>query len=308
MMQTPLGSMTVNDSHCHFFSHFFLKTVAAQRFKEGDAVKSALDILGWEPPPQDPAELALRWTKELDTHGISRAGLIASIPGDEDSVAAAVARCPSRFVGLFMLDPTRADAVDRVRRGLTELNLHGICLFPAMHGYSLLDERLRGVLEVVNAKPGRTVFVHCGVLTVGFRTKLGLPSPFDLRLGNPLDLTSLAATYRTTNFIVPHLGSGLLREALMLADACPNVYLDTSSSNSWVRYLGITLHDALRQAVSVAGARRLVFGTDSSFFPRGWQHQIFEDQFSLLVSLGLDRESIAAIMGGNFDLLFPRTA
>jgi nicotinate-nucleotide--dimethylbenzimidazole phosphoribosyltransferase len=32
----------------------------------------------------------------------------------------------------------------------------------------------------------RAVFVHCGLLSVGVRKKLGLPSPFDLRLGDPL--------------------------------------------------------------------------------------------------------------------------
>ena len=36
------------------------------------------------------------------------------------------------------------------------------------------------------------MFVHCGVLSVGVRKKLGLSSPFDIRFGNPLDLHAIA--------------------------------------------------------------------------------------------------------------------
>ena len=58
----------------------------------------------------------------------------------------------------------------------------------------------------------------------------------------------------------------------MLCDLCPNVYLDTSSSNSWMRYeeAHLDLRTVFRRALDVAGPQRLLFGTDSSFFPRGW--------------------------------------
>ena len=71
---------------------------------------------------------------------------------------------------------------------------------------------------------------------------------------------------------MPHFGAGYFREALMLADLCSNVYLDTSSTNSWMRYQAahLTLRTVFRHALDVAGPERLLFGTDSSFFPRGW--------------------------------------
>ena len=48
------------------------------------------------------------------------------------------------------------------------------------------------MFDVAAATPGTAVFVHCGVLSVGVRKKLGLPSPFDIRFGNPLDLHAVA--------------------------------------------------------------------------------------------------------------------
>ena len=61
-----------------------------------------------------------------------------------------------------------------------------------MHRYRLDDEAVAKVFEAAAAH-GAAVFVHCGVLTVGVRKKLGLPSPFDLRLGDPLAVAAVAA-------------------------------------------------------------------------------------------------------------------
>ena len=139
--------------------------------------------LGWA-DPGSPETLAATWTAELDRNCVSRAALIASIPGDEDSVAEAVRLYPHRFVGFFMFNPLAPDASERLDRALSSLNMRCVCLFPAMHKYRLDDQRVEKVFEAAE-KHQAAVFVHCGVLTVGVRKKLGLPSPFDLRLGDP---------------------------------------------------------------------------------------------------------------------------
>jgi predicted TIM-barrel fold metal-dependent hydrolase len=92
----------------------------------------------------------------------------------------------------------------------------------------------------------------------------------------------------------------------MLADMCPNVYLDTSSSNGWIRYIpGLTLESVFRTALSVVGPSRLLFGTDSSFFPRGWQKGIYDEQRRVVEGLRMSADDLALIFGGNFDRLFP---
>jgi uncharacterized protein len=297
--------LRVNDSHCHFFSHAFLKTIAAQKFKEGDPVENASRQLGWETPPEDPSQLASQWVAELDRHSVQRAAIIASVPGDEESVGIAVRKFPNRFVGFFMLDPTQSDAAQRTRRALIELRMRAVCLFPAMQRFSMKSDNVKTVLSVLQEIPHSAAFVHCGALTIGIRKKLGLPSPFDLSLGNPLDISAIAASHPGVNFIIPHFGAGLLREALLVADVCPNIYMDTSSTNSWVRHLGIDLKQVFRRTLDVIGSQRLLFGSDSSFFPRGWNSKIFEEQLSVLREMKVPEPDIAAIMGGNFDRIFP---
>ena len=266
---------------------------------------SICDELGWE-TPGSAYTLADRWVRELDAHSVARAALISSVPSDETSVAAAVAKHPERFVGFFMLDPSTGDPAARARRALGELGLRGLCLFPAMHHVPLHHDRIQQIVAVAAAHPGTAVFVHCGVLAVGVRKKLGLPSRFDLSLGDPLGVTKLAMAFPQVPFIIPHFGAGLFREALMAADTCSNIYLDTSSSNAWINYTpGLTLETVFQTALAVLGASRLLFGTDSSFFPRGWQKPVFETQQATVASLGMSDADQALLFGGNFDRLFP---
>jgi hypothetical protein len=61
----------------------------------------------------------------------------------------------------------------------------------------------------------------------------------------------------------------------------------------------------LRSVLSVTGASRVLFGTDSSFFPRGWQKPVFEAQKTAFATLGMSQTDEALVFGGNFDRLFP---
>jgi predicted TIM-barrel fold metal-dependent hydrolase len=299
-MLTPWGDFAVTDAHVHFFSRSFFSALGAQAGKTAEQVAGSA---GWVLPPEDPAELARSWAAELGAQGVARAALISSVPGDEASVESAVAECPDRFFGFFMVNPLEESAVERAQIAL-RCGLHAVCLFPGMHRYAVSDPRAEAVIRVAAAFPGRAVFVHCGVLTVGVRRKLGLPSAFDMRFSNPLELHLTALHYPGLKFILPHFGAGYLREALMLADLCPNVYLDTSSSNSWMRYEGLDLKTVFRRALDVMGATRLLFGTDSSYFPRGWNHEIFEAQTRAMLDLGISTADARLILEENLPRLF----
>jgi len=300
--------MILNDAHCHFFSTNFFAALGRSLpdVTVGDVADAAIARLKWE-APGPPERLADRWVGELDRHGVSRSALIASVPGDAESVAAALARHPRRFVGFFMVDPTQPGAEVKAAEAIDRHGLRVICLFPAMHRYALSDERVRRLFDVAAARRGTAIFVHCGVLSVGVRTKLGLSSPFDIRFGNPLDVHPVALNYPAVPVIIPHFGAGFFREALMVADLCPNVLLDTSSSNAWMKYESarLTLADIFTRALDVVGPDRLLFGTDSSFFPRGWVKDVFERQRAAVDEAGVDRDVKDRIFGGNFDRLFP---
>ena len=302
-MQSPWGDIEIQDAHAHLFSRSFFAALARQ--KGAEDIAEMVAALGWEVPPANNADLAARWVRELDRHGVARTALIASIPGDEASAAEAVRAFPERFYGYFMLNPLAKGALERAERAFKDFGLQGLCLFPAMQRFSVQDERVAPLFELAAQAPKRVVFVHMGALTVGVRAKLGLPSRFDMRFSNPIDLHRVALDHPGANFVIPHFGAGYFREALMLADLAPNVYFDTSSSNSWTRYLTPrpSLVQVFERALEVVGPERLLFGSDSSFFPRGWNRAVFLAQCKALESLGLAAPQAQAIFGGNLNRL-----
>jgi len=298
MAETPWGELPVADSHMHFFSRRFYETLAAQ--KKLSRAEDVGALLEWDIPAQDSVQLATRWREQLDENGVSKAVLIASIPEDEESVEAAVASFPDRFFGYFMLDPLRPSAFERLKGVFARGALRGLCLFPAIHGYSIADPRFLPIFEL--AADNRTiVFVHCGAISLGVRKKLGLASPFDMRYSNPLDLHPVALHFPQIRFVIPHFGAGFFRETLMLCDLAPNVYLDTSSSNRWIGYepSNLDLRDVFRRAIDLIGSKRLLFGSDSSYFPRGWNASVLQQQTKALYELGLDADEVRPILHDN---------
>jgi predicted TIM-barrel fold metal-dependent hydrolase len=205
---------------------------------------------------------------------------------------------------MFMVNPLATGATERVRRAFSEHRLSCACLFPAMHHYSLDDKSVNDIFELA-AYYDCATFVHCGALSIGVRKKIGLRSTFDIQRGNPLALIPVASRFPTVPIIVPHFGAGFFRELLMASDLCPNIYTDTSSSNSWIKLTPtLSLVDVFRSTLDVLGPERILFGTDSSFFPRGWQQPLFDIQQKVFDALGLIPSHRDAILSDNFNRIF----
>jgi hypothetical protein len=298
-----IGDLEIFDAHVHFFSPPFFRGLNEQLEASGDGAEAGAR-LGWDTPESAEA-LADRWVEEMDRNGVARAMLIASTLGDATSVGTAVTRHPDRFRAVYMLNPMLAGADMRLSSSISEHQVSGFFLFPAMHHYSVQDHHVRSLLGIVSSYPNTVVYLHCGALSMGFRRKLGLPSPFDLRFSNPIDLQGVALDYPQVPFVIPHFGAGFFREALMVADMCPNVYLDTSSSNGWMRWQTgeLDLKTVFTRALDVVGPKRLLFGSDSSWFPRGWVRRIFEEQKRTLEKIGASEETMSGIFGGNLRTL-----
>jgi uncharacterized protein len=303
MISTPWGNIRIMDAHTHFFSHQFFQTFArlARETLPTEAPLTAVaQRLGVEIPPEDATHLGQRWVGEMDKYGIERLVMFTSVPGDHDAVAVAAQAFPERITGYIMLDPTQPNAVDILRQGVQRQGLKGVTLFPAMHHFHAYDERLYSLYQAA-AELGIPIFMHFGVLKVSIRDKLGLPNVFDLRYADPIDLHQAAIDFPSANFIIPHFGCGYFREVLMLGAQAPNVYVDTSSSNTWLTYMPshLDLKTVFDKTLQVFGPHRILFGTDSNVFPRGWRQDIFQQQMEILRELNTTRESVELIRGGN---------
>ncbi len=289
------------DGHVHIFSSRFYQFWAEQA---KITLQRTAELTGAEiPQTDDSLPLCERWIAEFDKYGVDRAVLISSVLGDGGMLGKLVAKHPDRVSGFFFLNPTLQDAMVRVRRGLDEAKLRGACLFPAMHHYYPDDERLHPIFSLLD-RAGAVAFVHMGMLKIPIQEKLGLPPTVDLKYSNPVQLHSVCNQFPTMKFIIPHFGAGYFHETLMLGSQARNVYVDTASSNSWIGLVpGLTLETVFERALHVFGPDRIVFGTDSSSFPRGWRNDNYLRQRAALDKIGASKSDQDKIFGGNMAVI-----
>ncbi len=300
MIQTTFGEVRVFDAHTHFLTQSFLANLGQQAGMSTDAAAVARR-LEWDVPPADGAEVGRRWVAELEKHGVDRAVGIHTLPGDLEQANAGIAAASGRLTGYVMINPLAQGALAMLEKAVT-LGFRGLALFPGLFRFSMTSDAVYALLQVANLRR-MNVMVHCGVLKVAFRNKLGLPAAYEGTLANPLNLLRPCTEFPQARFVVPHLGSGMFRELLMLADQAANVYADTSGIGGWAKYLdgGPSKAQVLRQAVNVMGAGRLLFGTDSTFFPRGWRREVFDEHLEVFREAGLNDEEVRKILGGNLE-------
>jgi predicted TIM-barrel fold metal-dependent hydrolase len=294
------------DAHTHFFSREFFRLLAvesaAARGLAGpeEPLQELARKTGIEIPEADPRVHAGRWVQELDRHGVERAVTIASHPGEEDAVREGARAAGGRLVPVLLVDPRTEAGVARGIRALTEGGYRGVLLFPAIHRVAPADPGLDPLFAAAGSR-NALVIVHCGILEIKVRDLLGIRPAYDLGLATPLAVSAAAERHPRTRFLIPHFGAGFFRETLLAGAQTKNLYVDTSSSNSWRRAQpeSPSLEQVFRKTIEVFGPRRILFGTDSSTFPRGWRAPIREEQEAALAALGAAEGDRERILGGN---------
>jgi uncharacterized protein len=270
----------------------------AERYRV--AWRLAWDFPNPEPEPEGGEQtleaIADRWLAELDRYGIDRIGFATG--GGNDTLAQAVARHPDRFIGFAHHNPFAPGAADEMRRAVTELKLRGLkILAPALE--RRIDAReLYPLWEVVESL-GVPVLIHFGMLGAGGGISWN-------ERDNPGALEQVARDFPTIQFVVPHFGIQYVKELLFLCWACENVNVDTSGSNQWVRWMpyALTLDDLIGKFYETVGPDRILFGSDSSWFPRGFSIRYLQDQIRACRFMNLPDEALRKIFGGNAVRLF----
>jgi len=291
------------DFHSHLFSRTLFDALSAAsplRGSRSERTERVTRSLGVALPSADDEEHMARWLDEMERHGVSHLVSFASTPEETSVVEHLAPRARGRITFFAFADPRRSDARSELVRLFEQGSVGGALFFPALHRYRLDGDEVGSLFEVLDAHAAPAV-VHCGLLRIPLREHFGLPHGVDLTLANPLHLVGIAERYPSVSFVIPHFGAGFLRETLMAGAQCPNIFVDTSSSQAWLRTdpAHLTLVDVLERTLASFGARRILFGTDSSVFPRGWRRDLYLAQREALGALGVAEEDRARIMGMN---------
>lgn len=281
-----IGLFKIFDAHVHFYSHAYFRFLVRQKPNRLDyntelknlATKGRIEI-----PGEDPVILAKRWIEIIDKWKIERMLLFSSIAGDEDSVVKAVQAFPTRFAGIFSIDPNSNLLMQNAEKRLKQDKLRGVLLTPSLYHISVGDAWLDPLFQLCQETKA-IVFTQFGKITIKPREYAGMQTHTNDDYANPKDLIPVAKKYAGIKFVIPHFGGGRFEEALEVGKECQNVYMDTAGSNSWMadHPAKPDLRTIFQKALAVYGPGRILFGSASGMFPRGYRYDIVDNQTKLV--------------------------
>jgi uncharacterized protein len=296
------------DSHVHFdvkgyditnIRKDYLDEYGAEKFKKlqeknryiHERWKKAWNFPDPEPIGEDVKVTAEKWLKEMDDNNIEK--MIFVTGGCNEVLSDVIKLHPDRFVGYAHHNPFEKDSSQKLEDAIANKGLKGYkILAPGLHG-KIDDEVLNPVWDVAE-KYKLPVLIHFGILGAAG----GIADDYNI---SPMRIHNIARAYPDISFIIPHFGCGQPGDLLQLAWVCSNVYVDTSGSNQWTRWMPypLTVRDLFKKYYETIGPERIIFGTDSSWFPRGFVKRYFEDQMRDCIELGMSQEDIENIFRNN---------
>jgi predicted TIM-barrel fold metal-dependent hydrolase len=293
--------MHVFDAHTHFFSRTFYE-YQARKAPAGDvpALLEKMTRAGIDIPGENVEAHRDRIISELDDNGIDRAVTFASVTDELEVVGQAARSSNGRLIPYGSVNPTLPETLSRYESLHTHYDYKGLILFPQAHDYAVGGEEAAAAFDLAG-RLGVVAFVHCGLLSVPVRAIVGLEPDFPLERGHPVDLIPVARARPDQVFVVPHFGSGFFDEFLQLGRECPNVYADTAGSNSWGMFQAppLYLEDLFKETVAVFGIERVLYGSDTAGFPRGYRKDVRDAQIRAMHDAGIGPGDQELILGGN---------
>jgi predicted TIM-barrel fold metal-dependent hydrolase len=193
----------------------------------------------------------------------------------------------NRFIAFSSVDPRRGkDGLALFERAVTDWGFKGLKVYSPC-GFSPSDKRMFPFYEICSQK-GLPVLTHVGPSS----------SALSFKRSNPMGVDDAALNFPGVNFILGHAGVTLYREAGLLAQYRPNLYLDLSG------FQGELNHDEFQKILKWHIARnlgkRLLFGTDWPIH-RLWGSQVkWVDEIKSYESKGvISSDQLQDILAGN---------
>lgn len=230
-------------------------------------------------------------------------------------VAEIVAEDPQRLIGFAWIDPCLSDAEHEVERAIVDYGLRGIKMIP--YQWYPYEERLFPVYRKIQDM-GVPIIFHSGIsFTGGDCSRFCRPTFYEVLLHFPEIKFALAhvgwpwtdeciataarfqAALEEAKLFAPKLAEEQeQRSAAHREDSKPQMYIDITPGTPLVYRT-----EVLRRAITVLGADRLVYGSDTFTYPPEMTEQskkvLVNDRRRFDEELGLSKVAQDKILGEN---------
>jgi predicted TIM-barrel fold metal-dependent hydrolase len=276
----------------------FIRQFGETRWQQKQALQD--DLPSWLedynfPVPEDSSTdcevAAARWRAECEAYQLER--VVFQTGGGNVPLAGVVTKNSDLFSGFAHHAPDVDDAAHMLEIAIDELGLSGYKIFAPLAEKPLADPAYADLFEVCHQKR-LPVLVHFGILG-------GAGGVASSANQSPISLAEVAQRYPHAQFIVPHFGCGFTNDLLTLCWACPNIHVDTSGNNLWTKWTmeNYTLEQLFARFYATIGPGRIIFGTDSEWFPRGFVWRYLSDQYRAVKALNWPDADIKAVFRDN---------
>jgi predicted TIM-barrel fold metal-dependent hydrolase len=158
---------------------------------------------------------------------------------------------PGRFFAVVGVDPRRPDALDVVRRGVVDLGLKAVKLYPPC-GYFADDPVCHPVYELC---------LELGVPVVLHTAFIGYPHRG--YYADPARVSGVQHLYPELRIVLAHSGFEFwIEEAIAVAAAHPHTYLELSNWNELIAKDRARLDQVLQLMIREVGAHKMLFASD----------------------------------------------
>lgn len=211
---------------------------------------------------------------ELENSSISKA-IILPINGtvSNEYVAEVCNKYPKKLMGFATVDPLQGEhSVIELEKAVNDLGLRGLKLHPRLQNFPPNDSRIIPIIE------------KAGELDIPIVFDTFPQGPGLIENVLPLNYDRLAKEAPNTKIILAHSGGSRVLDALMVAKANENIYLDISYSMHY--YQGSSVIKDFIFAIKKLGADRVIYGSD---YPELGIRDSFEVVEEMLIDLS-DKE------------------
>jgi len=224
---------------------------------------------------------------QMDEAGIAQSILYAVeapiVYASNEYVHELCERYPDRLLGFASVDPTSAEAPALLEKAVRELDMKGLKLHPPLQNFFPNDEAVFP-LYAKAAELDIPVVFHVGTTPFGPICRLAQ--------ANPVLLDEVAVAFPTLRILLTHLGTLWHREAFMVVEKNPNVFIDTAAYITEIPE--ILTPDIVRRI----GNDRIIFGTDYPMPYADRPHRMREF-VDVIEQLHLTRDIVRGILCDN---------
>lgn len=223
----------------------------------------------------------------LDKSPVDKAVLLPIYPKVTNAfIAKACQEYSDKFIGFASVNPLGGkESIEQLEQDVFQYKLKGLKLHPRLQNFSLNDSRIIPILQ-------KAADLALPVIIDTFPNGIGLERSF------PLLINGVAEAVPKAKIIMAHFGGYKLWDALFVAKAHPNVFVDLAYSLLYFR--GSSLERDLEFAIKKLGSHRCIYGSDH---PEMELNKTFDASLKVLNHYQLSSKDMENILGGTISSL-----